>query len=93
MGVTCGTCRHWEKQEADPANLGAPPMGACKEGPPQFLMVMDPRGMGMGYAYPNLPANFNACSRYLAPAREREGAGVDLGHEADRPPLDGGLPS
>jgi hypothetical protein len=68
---TCGGCRHWNRQKADPRNLGAPAMGECRCMPPAatVIPVQGPggqQGVMVQSAYPNLPTNAPACGQYAA---------------------------
>lgn len=62
---TCGTCKHWHKQPANPLNLAAPAQGACQESPPAVMLVQMNNGQAQQIStYPLLPATFAACSRH-----------------------------
>lgn len=65
---TCGFCRCWVKQPADPLNLGAPPQGECRERVHSASLPM--RGPGGQQAlqqvayYPVLREGFPICSHF-----------------------------
>lgn len=62
--TTCGTCKHWHKQDStDVNNIGAPKRGICRFGPPHCTSL--PNGAQTS-SYPNLPANFPACAQHDA---------------------------
>lgn len=56
---TCGTCRHWHRQGADPRNLNHV-QGECRHSPPGI--TFSPQGILA--TYPHLPPQFPACARH-----------------------------
>ncbi len=63
---TCGTCKWWARQPADPTAIGATPNGACLRMPPSVIVVgATPQGQIVTHpVYPTVPANFFACGEH-----------------------------
>ncbi len=59
----CGTCKHWAKMPADPANF-RDRRGQCRESPPHATTIPHGNGQILLASYPQLPAEFPACSRH-----------------------------
>jgi hypothetical protein len=68
----CGTCKHWNKMPADPNDLGAKPMGQCRE---QLHVITIPRQVPgisgnmmvieLNPVYPSIPSDYPSCSRHV----------------------------
>lgn len=64
-GPACGTCKHWHKNPADPMQLGAPPQGQCRGGPPVPIGIPTPQGLQIAVMYPTIPREFPACGAHV----------------------------
>jgi hypothetical protein len=65
---TCGACRHWHRQPADPMNLGGAPAGACRARPPQLVVLPAERGLQITAMYPIIDGRLAACALHEPPA-------------------------
>lgn len=68
QNLTCFTCAHWHAKPKTAATLGQPQRGDCRFGPPNVTSIpAGPQGQVAQFsAYPDLPANFAACSQHEA---------------------------
>ncbi len=66
---TCGTCKHWYKNQPTPQDrIGEPKQGECREGPPCVTSIPNNQGGIMSItAYAPMQENFVACSRHALP--------------------------
>ncbi len=61
----CGTCQHWRATPRNTMNLSEPQRGHCQQGPPHTTTIPGPNGqMATFTSYPDLPADFPACSQH-----------------------------
>jgi hypothetical protein len=61
-GKTCGTCKHWHKQQSMDLSQQK---GECRESLHASTFAT-PQGIAQNAFYPSVPARFPCCSHYAA---------------------------